>query len=138
MLFTVVLVICVGILFISALMVIVRIAKGPTTLDRMAGVDMITAIVVGAFALLAAATRRADLLPVFVALSIIGFLGSTTLARFAQPLTSVGRKNLEQVTADDASQSSRPETDVRKRRRKLSKESAAKESGTRKSGDQRG
>lgn len=90
---------CAALLFVSALMIIYRTAKGPTALDRMVSVDMLTSIVIGAFALLAAATRRADLLPVFVVLSIIGFIGSTTLARFAAPLTSATRKALAQAAA---------------------------------------
>lgn len=44
---------------------------------------MMTSILIGAFALPAAATRRADLLPVFVVLGLVGFVGSTALARFA-------------------------------------------------------
>ncbi|MBM7824289.1 multisubunit Na+/H+ antiporter MnhF subunit [Arcanobacterium pluranimalium] len=75
--------VCAGMLVVSAVFVLVRVAKGPTTLDRMVAVDMMTAIFVGACALLAAHTRRLDLLPVFIVLSIVGFLGSTTLARFS-------------------------------------------------------
>lgn len=83
-----------ALLFISALMIVYRAAKGPTALDRMVCVDMLTSIVIGGFALLAAATRRVDLLPVFISLSIIGFIGSTTLARFSAPLTAQTRKEL--------------------------------------------
>lgn len=91
---------CAALLFVSALMIVYRTAKGPTALDRMVSVDMLTSIAIGAFALLAAATRRADLLPVFVVLSIIGFIGSTTLARFSAPLSNVTRKALAQAAAE--------------------------------------
>lgn len=91
---------CAALLFISALMIVYRTAKGPTALDRMVSIDMFTSIVIGAFALLAAATRRADLLPVFVVLSIIGFIGSTTLARFSAPLSNSTRKALAQAAAE--------------------------------------
>ncbi|MDR6939663.1 monovalent cation/H+ antiporter complex subunit F [Arcanobacterium hippocoleae] len=91
---------CAVLLFISALLIVYRTAKGPTALDRMVSVDMLTSIVIGGFALLAAATRRADLLPVFVAVSIIGFIGSTTLARFSAPLSGATRKALAQAAAE--------------------------------------
>ncbi|TBW20879.1 sodium:proton antiporter [Arcanobacterium bovis] len=74
---------CAGLLLLSAVLVLIRIVRGPSTLDRMVAVDMMTAIFVGACSLLAAHTRRLDLLPVFIVLSIVGFLGSTTLARFS-------------------------------------------------------
>lgn len=85
---------CAILLFISALLVIWRIAKGPSSLDRMVGLDMMTSVLIGAFALLAAATRRADLLPVFVVLAIVGFVGSTTMARFAKPADPADRRIL--------------------------------------------
>lgn len=76
--------ICAVMLLISALLVLVRIEKGPTSLDRMVGVDVMTSIVLGALALLAALTRRADLLAVFVVVSVVGFLGSVAMARIAR------------------------------------------------------
>ncbi len=86
-----------GLLLLAGLLVVYRIALGPTTLDRVVGVDMITSIVIGAFSLLAALTRRSDLLPVFVVLAIIGFVGSTVVARFAPPLPPALQKDLRQA-----------------------------------------
>lgn len=85
---------CAVVLFISAVLVLWRITRGPTTLDRMVSLDMVTSIAIGAFALLAAITRRGDLLPVFVVLSIIGFVGSTTMARFAMPIDPASKRVL--------------------------------------------
>ena len=62
-----------------------RIERGPSTLDRMVGVDVMTSVVLGALALLVAYTRRADLLAVFVVVSVVGFLGSVAVARAARP-----------------------------------------------------
>lgn len=73
--------VCGAMLLISALLVLFRIAKGPTTLDRMVSVDVMTSIMLGALALMAASTRRADLLVIFVVVSIVGFLGSVSIAR---------------------------------------------------------
>ncbi len=85
---------CAVVLFASAVLVLWRITRGPTTLDRMVSLDMVTSIAIGAFAVLAAITRRADLLPVFVVLSIIGFVGSTTMARFAMPIDPASKRVL--------------------------------------------
>ena len=77
--------ICGVMLFISAILVLWRINDGPNTLDRMVGVDVMTSVVLGALALLVAYTRRADLLAVFVVVSVVGFLGSVAVARAARP-----------------------------------------------------
>ena len=89
-------------LFVSAFLVLYRITKGPTYLDRMLGVDMMTSILIGAFALLAAATRRADLLPVFVVLGLVGFVRSTALARFATLADPDERRVLTRAEAEAA------------------------------------
>ncbi|XCB30864.1 monovalent cation/H+ antiporter complex subunit F [Arcanobacterium hippocoleae] len=105
---------CAAILFISALMIVYRTAKGPTVLDRMVSVDMFTSILIGGFALLAAAARRADLLPVFVVLAIIGFIGSTALARFSVPLAPAVRKAISDAAAGHAAGRAADDTADRK------------------------
>ena len=76
--------ICGAMLFVSAILVLIRIERGPSVLDRMVGVDVMSSIMLGALALLAAITRRSDLLAVFVVVSVVGFLGSVSLARIAK------------------------------------------------------
>lgn len=90
----IVIVICGAMLFVSAGLLLWRITRGPTTLDRVVTLDMVASVMIGAFALLAAATRRADLLPVFIVLSLVGFVGSTTTARFATPIDPNQRRLL--------------------------------------------
>ena len=76
---------CGVLLFAAAIAVLYRIERGPSTLDRMVGVDVMTSVVLGALALLVAYTRRVDLLAVFVVVSVVGFLGSVAVARAARP-----------------------------------------------------
>ena len=76
---------CGVLLFAAAIAVLYRIERGPSTLDRMVGVDVMTSVVLGALALLVAYTRQADLLAVFVVVSVVGFLGSVAVARAARP-----------------------------------------------------
>ncbi|MDE1536652.1 MULTISPECIES: monovalent cation/H+ antiporter complex subunit F [Actinotignum] len=93
----IVMVICGVLLTISALLVTVRIVKGPTVLDRVGALDVITSIMVGALCLLAAVTRRADLLAVFVVVAIVGFLGSVAVARFIRPVDQNDPKEMRRL-----------------------------------------
>lgn len=74
--------ICGTLLFFSAVAVIARVSVGPSMLDRMVGVDLLTSTILGAIAVISALTGRTDLLPVLVVLAMVGFIGSTTIARF--------------------------------------------------------
>ena len=70
-------------LFAAVSLALIRIVRGPTTLDRIVAVDVLLAIVVCAVAAEAAYTRDATSLPILVVLSILGFIGSVSVARFA-------------------------------------------------------
>jgi multicomponent Na+:H+ antiporter subunit F len=70
-------------LFAAASLALVRIVRGPTTLDRIVAVDVLLAVVVCAVAAEAAYTRDATSLPILVVLSILGFIGSVSVARFS-------------------------------------------------------
>ena len=72
-----------ALLFVAASLVLVRIVRGPTTLDRIVAVDVLLAIVVCAVADESAYTRDATSLPILVVLSILGFIGSVAVARFS-------------------------------------------------------
>lgn len=66
----------------AAVLVIVRIERGPSMLDRAVGLDVFAAVVIGALAVTASVTRRTDLLVLLVVLAIISFMSSTYVARF--------------------------------------------------------
>ena len=70
-------------LFAAASLVLLRIVRGPTTLDRIVAIDVLLAVVVCAIAAEAAYTRDATALPILVVLSILGFIGSVSVARFS-------------------------------------------------------
>jgi multicomponent Na+:H+ antiporter subunit F len=67
----------------ATLLVLTRLIRGPSTLDRIVAVDVLLAIVVCAIAAEAAYTRDATSLPILVGLSILGFIGSVSVGRFA-------------------------------------------------------
>ncbi|BCJ49772.1 hypothetical protein Asp14428_12470 [Actinoplanes sp. NBRC 14428] len=72
-----------ALLFAAVSLVLVRIVRGPTTLDRIVAVDVLLAVVVCAIAAEAAFTRDATSLPILVVLSVLGFIGSVSVARFS-------------------------------------------------------
>lgn len=70
-------------LAVGALLAVVRMERGPSMLDRTAAFDVLTTTLVGAIAVEAAWSRRTESVPVLVALSLVGFIGSVVIARFA-------------------------------------------------------
>ncbi|GAB3534215.1 hypothetical protein GCM10027403_09650 [Arthrobacter tecti] len=70
------------ILGVAALCAIYRAAVGPSILDRVLAVDVLLAIVGGALAVDMVFNRHTDNLVLLVAISIIGFIASVTVARF--------------------------------------------------------
>jgi len=61
---------------------IIRIARGPSLLDRVLAADVLLAILAGALCVDMAVNRHLNNLMLVVAISIIGFIGSVTVARF--------------------------------------------------------
>lgn len=80
---SVVVVIAGALLAVTAVLALIRAEKGPSMLDRTVALDVITSAIVGAVALEAAWSRRVDVVPLLVVLSLVGFVGSVTIARFA-------------------------------------------------------
>ena len=74
---------CSVLLFAAVVMALIRIVIGPKTLDRMIGVDLLVTTIVGAIGLEAVYHRHATTLPVLVVLTLVGFVGSVAVARFA-------------------------------------------------------
>jgi multicomponent Na+:H+ antiporter subunit F len=81
---TVVVAVCVVVLGIAALLLVVRIALGPTMLDRVVALDVLLAVTICGLALEAAVNRHTSTLPILVALALLGFIGSVSIARFTR------------------------------------------------------
>lgn len=92
------------ILAVSAVLIVVRIERGPSMLDRTISLDMLVSIVIAALALWSGATGRTDLVNVLVVLALVGFVGSVTLARFVavEPEDEGRILTPEEVRAHDA------------------------------------
>lgn len=70
------------ILSLAAAGAIVRIAIGPSLLDRVLASDVLLAILGAALAIDMAMNKHLNNLMLLVALAVIGFIGSVTVARF--------------------------------------------------------
>ena len=81
---SVVLAICVAFLGIAALLLVARISLGPTMLDRVVALDVLVAVVICGLALEAAIHRHTTTLPILGVLSLLGFVGSVSIARFTR------------------------------------------------------
>ncbi|MDD7965958.1 monovalent cation/H+ antiporter complex subunit F [Actinomycetospora lemnae] len=79
-----VLVVCLVLLGLSAVLVVVRLLRGPSGLDRLVALDVLVAEFLVGLVVYAALTGNSALVPVVVAISLVGFLGSTTVARFVR------------------------------------------------------
>ena len=77
-------VVCFGGLTVAALLVLVRLVLGPSVPDRIVALDTLLQVVVAGIAVTAAVTGDGDFLAVLVAVSLLGFLGSVTVARFIE------------------------------------------------------
>lgn len=66
----------------AAALTIYRIAKGPSLLDRVIAADVLLAIFGAGLATEMAVNHHQDNLALLVVLTVIGFIGSVTVARF--------------------------------------------------------
>jgi multicomponent Na+:H+ antiporter subunit F len=91
-------------LVVGAGFAVVRAERGPSMLDRMVALDIITSILLIGVALEAAWTRRVDTVPVMVALTLVGFVASVTVARFAsvEPEDAGRIRSPAEIRAEDA------------------------------------
>ncbi|GAA4562185.1 hypothetical protein GCM10023176_02620 [Micromonospora coerulea] len=68
---------------VTALLALARIYRGPSLVDRVVGADLLLSVMLGAVGAEAAINRHASTLPVLVVLSLLGFVGSVAMVRFA-------------------------------------------------------
>lgn len=72
-------------LSVAAVLALVRIARGPSNLDRAVALDvLVTSFVIGLGAVIVF-TRHDDFLPIMLTMALVGFVGSTSVALFSNP-----------------------------------------------------
>jgi multicomponent Na+:H+ antiporter subunit F len=101
---SVVVLVCSALLVVGAVLAVVRAEKGPSMLDRTIALDIVVTTMLAGIALYAAVYRRADVVPILVVLSLVGFVGSVTIARFAsvEPEGEGRVRTREEIAAEEA------------------------------------
>lgn len=66
---------------VGALLAAIRLLRGPTQIDRAVALDVLLAILVGVIVLTAAVSGSSITLVIAVVVSLLGFLGSASLAK---------------------------------------------------------
>jgi multicomponent Na+:H+ antiporter subunit F len=74
----------IGVVFLAGAMAmtLVRMSRGPSTLDRGVAADVVVAVVIATLAMEAALNHHTTTIPIMLVLSLLGFAGSLSMARF--------------------------------------------------------
>ena len=63
---------------------VVRLLRGPSTLDRIVALDVLVILIVAAATVYVAIYRDGSNIPLLAAVALLGFVGSATAARLAE------------------------------------------------------
>jgi multicomponent Na+:H+ antiporter subunit F len=66
----------------AAALTVARMARGPSSLDRVVAADVLVAVVIATLAAEAVVNDHSTTLPVMLVLSLLGFAGAVSIARF--------------------------------------------------------
>lgn len=91
---TVVVAISVLTLVAAAGFTLYRLAKGPTNLDRIIASDLMVGIAVAGFGLDVLLSDDETTLPIMLAISLVGFIGAVSMARFVHDRQVTGPRDL--------------------------------------------
>lgn len=73
---------CAAMILTAIVLTLYRALRGPTTLDRLVGIDTLVALTICGLAIWVARFYDTTIVPGIVALSLVGFIGSIAVARF--------------------------------------------------------
>ena len=82
-------------LAVAAVLTVARMSRGPSSLDRVVAADVLIAVVIAALALEAILNDHGTTLPVMLVLSLLGFAGSVSIARFVADRDKATRWDVE-------------------------------------------
>jgi multicomponent Na+:H+ antiporter subunit F len=81
---TVVFTIVVAMLAAAGLLTLVRLFKGPETLDRVVALDVFVVLIVAGASVYVAFFEDGSNIPLIAAVALVGFVGSATAAQLAE------------------------------------------------------
>ncbi len=76
--------VCFAGLAVAAALCVYRLVRGPGTPDRIVALDALLIVVVSGIAVGSAADGGGDYLPLLLAVALLGFVGTVTVARFVE------------------------------------------------------
>lgn len=95
---------------VAAVLTLIRMSRGPSTLDRVVSAEVFIAIVISALAMEAALNRHMTTLPVMLVLSLLGFAGSLSIARFVADRDAAKKWDVAEQQPDERPPSERGRT----------------------------
>ena len=84
-----------GMLGAGALLALVRLARGPSLLDRVVATDILLVIIAAGLAVHATLRRDPTVVPVLVVVSLLAFVGSVSVARYVGGMLVASREGEE-------------------------------------------
>ena len=76
----------------AAALTVARMSRGPSSLDRVVAADVLIAVMIAGLALEAIVNDHSTTLPVMLVLSLLGFAGSVSIARFVADRDRAARR----------------------------------------------
>jgi multicomponent Na+:H+ antiporter subunit F len=95
-------------LMVAAMLTVVRMSRGPSSLDRVVAADVLVAVVIAGLAAEAIINHHITTLPVMLVLSLLGFAGSVSIARFVADRDHAAQKRSALGDVEDSQGETRP------------------------------
>lgn len=92
----------VAMLSLSAILVVIRLLRGPTGADRVVAIDALTLLGVAAVAVIAMFSRQVELLDVAVVLAFVSFLGTVAFTLLFRKPAAAREAESARIAAADA------------------------------------
>lgn len=112
--------ICGVILALAALGALYRIWRGPTLLDRVLGTDVLLSIIVAVICVNMVVTGEFYLTTLLAVISLVGFVGAVTVARYANNAPSQEKRlkpsRIQEVNPNDPTAKQRLEQEKKRKR----------------------
>lgn len=89
-----------GLLVSAGVLVAVRLARGPSTLDRAVALDTLVAVMMAGICVHTAVQRTPYYLPALLVVSFLGFTGTVGIARFLALRDEAGGGDVDAQDAD--------------------------------------
>lgn len=108
---------CLALVVASVFIVLTRVEKGPSMLDRAVAMDVVTAALIAGVSIITVARGSRELIPVIAALALVGFIATVTISRFAAADSSedkriLTREELAQLLDQEIDDDAAPVHDV--------------------------